>query len=170
MHAEKQEGAKPQGQTRIATKFDDIRELVGAHPATLRAIFEQAPPTDPEELGDAPRGLLLAFTGVDSLHLALRPLVRGLARGAEPVWQGLKFDHGGNSGENRVLGRTTMRFRAERAPSLCDGQPALVLSYDKSPWPVRALRDELRTLSPGMALGATYVGGRLALFFGLSLR
>ncbi len=170
VETEKQQGGKPHGQARIVTKFDDIAELVGAHAGGLRAIFESAPPSDPGELGDAPRGLLLGVVGIESVHLALRPLVRSLSRAAEPVWHGIMFDHGGNSGENRVLGRSMMRFRAEHAPSLLDGRAALVLTYDKSPWPVRALRDELRTIGPGMALGATFVGGRLAAFFGLSVR
>jgi hypothetical protein len=130
----------------------------GAHPDALAAIFSSGTPTDPEDLGDAPEGTLLAIPATVSMHLLLRPIVRALSRGPLMLWQGLAFDHGGNAGKNRFLGRDLLRFRAERATSLLDQQPALVLSYERAPWPTSKLRDELRTIAPGLAMGPTFLG------------
>src|SRR5215468_273175 len=133
-----------------------LRSLVGAHPDALRRIFGGGRPTDPAEFGDAPRGLLLSFARGRDVFLALRPLARALASGVLP-WEGMTFDHGGNSGQNVVFGKKLLRFQAEVGPSALDGLPALVLRYDapahENPWPFRAVRDELRTIGQGVAIG-----------------
>ncbi len=143
---------------------------MGAHPSALAAIFGHGTPTDPEELGEEPRALLLAFEGLAGAHLALRPAVRAASRGTSALWKGVRFDHGGNAGANVALGRAIARFRAERAPSLIDAEPALVLSYDKAGFPWSKLRDELRTVADGIAIGPTFRGGSLVGWFGLSRR
>jgi hypothetical protein len=148
---------------RVVTQVESLSSLVGAHPGALRKIFGAARATDPAELGDAPRGRLLAFSPGADVFLAFRPLLRGLATDLLP-WRGKTFDHGGNSGQNVVLGRRVFRFQAEVGPSQLDGRPALVLTYDlpayENPWPIRALRDELRTVAEGIAIGpALLVGG-----------
>ena len=53
-----------------------------------------------------------------------------------------------------------------------DGRPALVLRYERNGWPVSTLRDELRTVRPGMALGPFYVqaGGRYHLIGWMGLQ
>jgi hypothetical protein len=148
---------------RVVTPVTSLGSLVGGHPDAIRRIFGGGRPTDPGELGDAPHGMLLAFARGGEVFLALRPLLRA-GQGVFP-WQGKTFDHGGNSGQNVVMGRRVLRFQAEGGPSLVDGLPALVLTYDapahENPWPVRALRDELRTVGPGVAVGAVLasVGG-----------
>lgn len=134
--------------------------LVGGHPAALRQIYAGGRPTDPSELGDAPRGRVLAIEPVSSLFFLLRPLVQALASDALP-WRGKVFDHGGNSGQNVVFGKRVLRFSADVGPSVIDDLPTLVLSYDRpafgNPWPVRAIVDELRTVSGGAAMGPVYV-------------
>lgn len=153
------------GTMRVGT----IDELVACHPATLRGLFADAPPLDPTEIGEQPRGRLLALEPLASLHVASRPLVRWFAR--SPLWHGVGFDHGGNAGYNRVLGGTAARFRAAVEPSELDGRPALVLHYDRNPWPVRAFRDEVRRLDARIALGAFFLQSgdrtRLLGWFGL---
>jgi hypothetical protein len=154
-----------------------LDSLVAAHPDSLRQIFGAGRAADPGELGDAPRGRLLAFAQGADLFLAFRPLLRALAGDLFP-WRGKTFDHGGNSGQNVVFGRGVSRFRAEVGPSQLDGLPALVLTYDapahENPWPVRAMRDELRMVGgggPGVAIGPAFLalgGVPTALFwFGL---
>jgi hypothetical protein len=146
---------------RVVTPVTSLAGLVGGHPDAIRRIFGAGRPTDPAELGDAPQGKLLALAHGGEVFLALRPLLR-LGDGVLP-WQGKTFDHGGNSGQNVVLGRRVLRFRAEGGPSLVDGLPALVLTYDapayENPWPVRTLRDELRTVGAGIAVGAVIAVG-----------
>lgn len=159
---------------RTSTLVASLSSLVGAHPEALQKLYAAGQPADPAELGDAPRGYLLAFAGGGDVFLALRPLLRGLSTGVLP-WRGKTFDHGGNSGQNVVLGRKLARFHAEVGASRIDGQPALVLTYDapahRNPWPLRDVRDELRMIGRGLAIGpaiAQVMGAPVPLFwFGL---
>ncbi|MFT3768744.1 MAG: hypothetical protein QM820_25135 [Minicystis sp.] len=134
----------------------------------------QAPATDPAELGDAPRGRLLALVPGADLFLLTRPVFRALASDLFP-WRGKSFDHGGNSGQNVVLGRRLFRFHAEVAASVIDGRSSLVLDYGAhdNAWPIRALRDELRTVGSGVAIGpAIFTGAgasRPLFWFGLEI-
>ncbi len=144
-------------------------DLVGAHPGALRGLFARGAAADPFELGDRPRGRLLALEPLASVHLAVRPLVRAVSRTG--LWSGVGFDHGGNAGFNRFLGGEILRFRATVEPSDLDERPALVLHYDRAAWPFSSLRDELRTVAPGVALGAFFLRAgqrrRLLGWFGL---
>lgn len=148
---------------RVVTPVATLDELVGAHPESIRNIFARGAATDPAELGDAPRGRLLALEPLGGVHLIARPVVRLLGR--SDLWTGVGFDHGGNAGFNRWLGTRAHRFRTAVEPSELDGRPTLVLRYDRNGWPVSSLRDELRTVRPGLALGPFYVrtGGRFSL-------
>jgi hypothetical protein len=147
---------------RVVTQVESLSALVGAHPDALAAIYRAARATDPADLGESPRGRLLALAKGADVYLALRPFVRALATDMLP-WRGKTFDHGGNSGQNVVFGRKAFRFRAEVGPSLLDGKPALVLSYDSpahgNPWPLRAVVDELRTVAKGVAMGPAMFTG-----------
>jgi hypothetical protein len=67
---------------------------------------------------------------------------------------------------------TAFPFIVRVEPSHLDGQSTVVLDYSHaSPWPVRAMRDELRQVAPGLFLGPAFlrVGPfhRLILFFAL---
>lgn len=141
---------------RSTLEVSSLSALVGAHPDALRTIYEGGQPADPAELGDAPRGRVLALGGAASAYMALRPLLLALATDAFP-WKGKAFDHGGNSGQNVVFGRRVTRFHAEVEPSLLDGEPSLLLRYSdpsyKNPRPLRAVVDELRAVGPGIAIG-----------------
>lgn len=161
---------EPSARMSRVTSVASLDELVGAHPDSLRALFTRGAVTDPSELGDAPRGRLLGLAPLAGVHLATRPLVRAIA--GTPLWTGVGFDHGGNAGFNRVLGAESLRFRTSVQDGELDGRPALVLTYDRSPWPFSLLRDELRTVAPGLAIGAFFAragGGHTLLgWFGLS--
>src|SRR5512146_1362879 len=111
---------------RVVMQVESLSVLVGAHPDALLEIYGQGRATDPAELGDAPRGRLLAVVPGAGLFLAMRPLLRALATDMLP-WRGKVFDHGGSSGQNVVFGRRVLRFQAEVKPSALDGKPALVL-------------------------------------------
>lgn len=140
---------------RVVT-VSSLASLVGSHPRALATIFSRGTALDPLSFDGRIHGRLLAMPLVESLHLALRPVVRGLS--SIGTWEGIVFDHGGNAGHNVVFGKSALRFRAERAPSLTDGAPALVLDYaDKNPWPVKLLRDELRLVGDGIAIGPAFL-------------
>jgi hypothetical protein len=141
---------------RSTPEVASLSVLVGAHPDALRAIYEGGRAADPAELGDAPRGRVLALGGAASAFMALRPLLKAMATDVMP-WKGKVFDHGGNSGQNVVLGRRVARFHAEVEPSLLDSRPSLLLRYSdpsyKNPRPLRSIVDELRVVGPGVAIG-----------------
>ncbi len=163
---ESEEGAERRSERNKRSPIASFAELVGAHFDSLRDFYAGAPPADPDDLGERPRGTLLAAGSTADAHLVLRPIVKLVSRSLMP-WQGVVFDHGGNAGANLVLGREMQRFRASVGPSLIDGKPAFVLSYAALAWPLRTLTDELRALGPGLALGCTFVGDRPVAWFGL---
>lgn len=162
---------RPSRAGRQRSMVTTLESLVGAHPDALRRLFDEGCPADPAELGDVTRGLLLSIAAAEDVFLAMRPIVRVIASGPMP-WKGKTFDHGGNSGQNLILGKPRLRFRAEVAPSVLDGKPALRLLYSDAafanPWLVRAMIDELRGVAPGMALGPVLFRGRILGWIGLA--
>ncbi|WP_437612876.1 hypothetical protein WMF20_10450 [Sorangium sp. So ce834] len=160
---------------RMITQVSSLDSLIGAHPDALRQIYRAGKPADPAELGDAPRGRLLTLQPTAGVHLAVRPLIRALASDWMP-WRGTEFDHGGNSGTNLVRESKVCRFKAQLVPSELDGEPTLALTYGEkafgNPWPVSALKDELRTPSPGLAIGPVLLKWHerwhVVLWFGLT--
>jgi hypothetical protein len=167
-------GSPHDRRARVVSAGPSLESLVGAHPRALRAIYAQGRPAAPAELGESPRGALLALEDTRAFSL-LRPLVRGLD-GHLP-WRGKVFDHGGNAGQNVLVGgKRVVRFRAQRAPSALDGQPTLALSYDEpafgNPWPLTRVVDELRMIDDGVAIGPALLragsGLKVVLWFGLS--
>ncbi|MBL9023989.1 MAG: hypothetical protein JNL21_17465 [Myxococcales bacterium] len=151
---------------RIATLVSTLDGLVGAHLDTLAEMFLRGALVEPEELGELPRGKLLALAGTEPAHLALRPMVKAVSR-AFSLWEGVVFDHGGTAGANRFAGREGIRFKVSRGASRLDAGPALVLSYEEAPWPFRGLHDELRLIAPGLAVGPTYYHDDVVAWFGL---
>jgi hypothetical protein len=159
---------------RIATYVGSLDDLVGAHPDALRKIYGGGRPADPAELGEAPRGRLLAIEGGREVFFLVRPVMQALGGDAFP-WKGKVFDHGGNAGQNVVLGKPMLRFRTELGPSDVDARPTLNLFYDspafKNPWPFKNIKDELRTIAQGIAIGPAFITLRgtrkLLLWFGL---
>ena len=156
MTTQSEQHAAAAGARRCTTQITSLDDLVGAHPDALRHFYEAGKPADPAELGDAPRGRLLALQPTVGFHLATRPLITALASRWMP-WRGNEFDHGGNSGTNLVFGSKVWRFKAQLLPSELDGAPTLALTYGEkafgNPWPVSALKDELRAVGPGIAIG-----------------
>jgi len=159
---------------KVTANVRSLAELVGAHPDALRTLYERGRPGDPADLGDAPRGRVLALGVGAEAFMLLRPVLRALATDALP-WRGKTFDHGGNSGVNVVFGKGLFRFHAEVGPSSVDGAPTLILRYGepsyKNPWPVRAIVDELRSVGSGVAIGPAFFTNKgersLMLWFGL---
>ncbi len=157
--------------SRIATTVTSLDPLVGAHPGALRSIFEKSEPANVEALVGAlegrAHGRFLSSIPTAGAHMLLRPLIQLVSTTLIP-WDGVAFDHGGNGGVNIVFGKKTGRFRAVREPSWLDGAPCLALQYPSAAW----LRDELRTVGDGLALGLTFVsiGERRSpvVWFGLS--
>src|SRR5262245_55044838 len=107
---------------RVPSHAGTLEELVGAHPEALRKIYGGGTAADPAQLGEAPHGRVLSFELGAEVFRLLLPLVRAMASDAFP-WKGKVFDHGGNAGQNVVLGKPMIRFRTELGPSEIDGKP-----------------------------------------------
>lgn len=156
---------------RTSTRPDALTALVAARASALADLYQKGTPLDASRVHEPLRGRFLASALFSSAEFALRQLVRFVSEHAMP-WEGLAFDHGGNAGANLVLGKKSLRFRAERGLSLIDGKPTLVMSYAKNPWPAKLLRDELRVIEPGVAIGPTFLhvggGDKLVGWFGLT--
>jgi hypothetical protein len=158
------------------TIFQSLDELVGAHPEALRRIYEGGSVAEPNTLGDAPRGRLLAIEAGQGAFMLVRDALRLLGGDRSP-WQGKAFEPGGDVGQNVVLGRRAFPFRVELGDSIVDARPTLLFRYDEpghgNPWPVRALRDELRTVNAGIAIGPIVLlqaQPRVVAWFGLERR
>jgi hypothetical protein len=124
-------------------------------------------------------GRMLAVQGVGPF---LFRLLRAFAAWRHFPWRGKSFAARPlatrGDGINRVIGddnpRRWFRFETFIGPSRADAGQALQLDYDNAsnPFFIRAIKDELRQLKPGLFLGQAYLvwfgKPRLVLHFGLA--
>lgn len=147
---------------------------------TLRALYERAAvPAVPELDGDL-KGRMLAVRGAGRIWFAL---LRAFAAWRYFPWRGKSFAAHTNGvrgdGINRVFGDAAplrwFRFETCIGPSRADGGQAFQLDYDNrdNPFFIRAIKDEVRAVGPGLFLGQAYVvwfgKPRLVLYFALSV-
>ncbi len=111
------------------------------------------------------------------------PALRAFAGWGGFPWKGKSFRFlGGGAGEgiNRVLSDRIgwlrwFRFTTALGPSRAGEFEAVQLDYDhpENPWFIRAIKDEIREVRPGLYLGQAYfqlrTGPRLVLYFALAL-
>jgi hypothetical protein len=157
-----------------------LDDLASLRAAPLAELYRRAAvPGVPDLNGDL-RGRMLAVRGAGRL---LFILLRAFAAWRHFPWRGKSFwsapDRARGDGINRVFGgakpRRWFRFETFIGPSRADGGRAFQLDYDNrdNPFFIRAIKDEVRQVAPGLFLGQAYVmllgRPRLALYFGLSL-
>lgn len=76
--------------------------------------------------------------------------------GGLPGWLGKRFITNTSAINVLASGEERLPMLVGVAPSMLDGQSALVCTYGPdSPWPWRIVRDEFRELSPNVWLGMT---------------
>lgn len=97
-----------------------------------------------------------------------------LARAAAAVtyalfWRGKVFDPKAGRLKNLVgpIGVPAVAAAVYPDKSWYDGAPCIVLDYSKTSLVARAIRDEIRQLSPGVYLGLVFLRGRHVLDFAL---
>lgn len=141
----------------------------------LRRLYEGARvPRITDVSGDL-RGRMLA---IPALREPLAAVPRALARQGFFPWRGKSFlPHSEDRGEgiNRVFMDRLRLFRFETfiGRSRAGDFDAVQLDYDKpgNPFFIRAIKDEIRELRPGLYLGQAYVelrgAAHLGLYFGL---
>ena len=109
-----------------------------------------------------------------------RERVATFARSAGFPWGGKSFHsesaaRGGGINRVHLAGRTMdwYPFDTFVGPSVLDGEPAVVLDYDKAenPFFIRAIHDEIREVAPGLYLGPAMAkvgpSPKLVLFFAI---
>ena len=157
-------------------RLDDLAAL---RAPTLLELYRTAEVPSVPELDGELRGRMLAVRGVGRIGFAL---LRAFAAWRHFPWRGKSFAAHTSAtrgdGINRVLGdarpRRWFRFETFVGPSRADGGDAFQLDYDNAdnPFFIRAIKDEVRRVAPGLFLGQAYIvlfgKPRLALYFALS--
>jgi len=153
-----------------------LDDLAALDADALQDLYRNArTPAIADVQGDL-EGRLLAVIRAGAVRGALRWLA---SRKAFP-WRGKTFkalsaERG--EGINRVFGdeggMRWFRFETYLAPSRAGAFDAFQLDYDnpQNPFFIRAIKDEIREVAPGLYLGQAYIvisdKARLALYFGL---
>jgi hypothetical protein len=156
----------------------DLDALLALDADTLARLYAGASVPRVDELDGDLRGRMLA---IPQLPPALVAPVRKLAGSSSFPWRGKSFSsHSASEGEgvNRVFSDRfrVFKFSTFIGPSRAGAFEALQLDYDRpsNPFFIRAIKDEVRTLRPGLWLGQAWLHVRgkdhLALYFGLEKR
>jgi hypothetical protein len=85
------------------------------------------------------------------------------------VWKGKVFDREKGELRNEILpfGIEAIRAKVYRDESWSDGKETIVLDYSKTSLVARWIRDEIRTVGPGLYLGLVYWERKKVLHFAL---
>lgn len=169
----------PQRQGRTAVPRD-LEQLAALSDAELRTLYAQGiVPSHMRALDGRLRGRMLAVhhTGLGPIHNA----IAAIARQQGFPWAGKTLtatSATSGTGINRIqlagLGRQQLfPFTTSVDHSALDGLPCVYINYrnDDNPSLIRAIRDEVREISPGLFFGPvlfrTSHSTRLLLWFGL---
>jgi hypothetical protein len=171
------DGAAKRGGVRaeIPARLDDLLALP---PERLERLYAEASLPELSAIQGDLRGRMLAWPGLSGPAAAL---LRAFAGSSAFPWRGKSFRHlGGERGEgkNRVVSdRWKMfRFTTFAAKSRAGAFDAIQLDYDhrENPFFIRAIKDEIRELKPGLYLGQAWLrtrsSERLVLYFALESR
>jgi hypothetical protein len=153
-----------------------LDELLAKRPAELLEIYRSASVPRIDDLQGDLRGRMLGFNKEIPLF---KDLTRTVASQDWFPWRGKSFSSEGQAptgeGINRLFVDRNKWFRFETSvgPSRAGNFDAVQLNYDlpENPFFIRAIKDEIREVRPGLYLGQAYarVLGRdnLVLYFGL---
>ncbi len=164
--------------TSVASRPRTLDDLASMQPDALAELYRGAStPSVPSLNGD----LVGRMLAIPALPAWLGAVVRRFAAWARFPWRGKSFSarhEARGEGINRVFGdrnpRRWFRFDTFIAPSRAGGFDAFQLDYDNpgNPGLIRAIKDEVREVAPGLYLGLAYLmwrkRARLVLYFGLS--
>jgi hypothetical protein len=154
---------------------EHVDDLLALDARRLGELYAAARVPDIARIRGDLKGRMLAVIGLQG---ALGALVRRFAGSSSFPWKGKSFepiDAMKGEGINRVIRDRWKLFRFETfvGPSRAGDFDAAQLDYDNpgNPFFIRAIKDEIRELRPGLYLGQAYlqVGAapRLVLYFGL---
>jgi hypothetical protein len=160
-----------------ATVPATVDELVQLDTDTLARLYQQASLPQLGRIEGDLKGRMLAWQGFKGLAA---DLVRALGNWDRFPWRGKSFSpRSADNGEgiNRVLSDRfkLFKFTTFVAPSRAGAFESVQLDYDHpgNPFFIRAIKDEIRELRPGLYLGQAYLHlrdtDRLVLYFGLQM-
>ena len=169
---------RPQGGSPATDGPRDLDDLAALPPEVLAQLYRAADtPTVPALDGD----LVGRMLAVPALPRWMFGALRRFAAWTFFPWRGKSFrsrDAARGDGINRVFGdrkpRRWFRFETSLAPSRAGAFQAFQLDYDNpdNPRLIRAIKDEVRQVAPGLYLGLAYLmwrkQPRLMLYFGLA--
>jgi len=152
-----------------------VDELLALPPDQLRRLYETASVPRLDAIRGPLKGRMLAWPSVSG---PLATLLRTLASSDRFPWRGKSFSpkaDGRGEGINRVFSDrfTLFRFETFVGPSRAGAFDAVQLDYDNphNPFFIRAIKDEIRELRPGLYLGQAWLKTpskeSLVLYFGL---
>ena len=152
-----------------------LDELLRLDAEALARLYREATVPKLEQVAGDCRGRMLAWHG---LRGAAAGLIRLAGSWNAFPWRGKSFSprtSDAGDGINRVVSDRfkLFRFTTFVGPSRAGAFDAVQLDYDhaENPFFIRAIKDEIRELSPGLYLGQAYLhlGNRdhLVLYFGL---
>jgi len=153
-----------------------LDDLLALDAPALEALYQSARVPQIKDVHGDLRGRMLAV--VDLLPGLLAGPVRNFAGSDVFPWRGKSFTpHTADRGEgiNRIVSDKWKLYRFETfiGPSRAGAFDALQLDYDlkENPFFIRAIKDEIRELRPGLWLGQAWLNlatPRLVLYFGLT--
>jgi hypothetical protein len=165
---------KPNGEARadVPTTVD---ELLALDADRLARLYAGASVPELGRIQGDLKGRMLAWPGV---HGRAAGWLRAFASSDRFPWRGKSFQpHSATDGEgkNRILSERVKLFRFTTfvARSRAGAFDAVQLDYDhpENPFFIRAIKDEIRELRPGLYLGQAWLRTgskeRLVLYFGL---
>jgi hypothetical protein len=152
-----------------------VDELLALSPTELESLYRAASVPKLADLDGDLRGRMLAWPAVGG---APASLMRALASSRRFPWRGKSFHAASDAageGKNRVVSDRwrLFRFTTSIGRSRAGAFDAVQLDYDHpgNPFFIRAIKDELRELRPGLYLGQAWLSARgrerLVLYFGL---
>jgi hypothetical protein len=169
--------AKPNGQA-SSNLPATVDELLALDAEALGKLYREATVPRLDRISGDLRGRMLAWNGLGGVA---GELIRGLGGWDRFPWRGKSFSpHGADAGEgvNRVVSDRWKLFKFTTFVGLsrAGAFDAVQLDYDhpSNPFFIRAIKDEIRELRPGLYLGQAYLHVRdrdhLVLYFGLQMQ
>jgi hypothetical protein len=163
------------GNHKESGKVYTLAELIDLRPKELSELYANARVPNLSAIRGDLRGRMLSWADLPN---RANGLLMRLARSSVFPWRGKSFtprEEAHGEGVNRVLLDRFKLFRFDTfvGPSRAGPFDAVQLDYDKpgNPALIRAIKDEIRELSPGLYLGQAYLMRRgaphLVLYFGL---
>ncbi|MBL8606617.1 MAG: hypothetical protein JNL38_04820 [Myxococcales bacterium] len=170
-------GAEPRESAARGAAIARLDAWLDCDADTLRRTYEAARVPRIPDVRGALRGRMLAWPVAGRRTNAALRLLAGSSRFP---WRGKSFfphDDDRGEGKNRVFSDRLALFRFETRieRSRAGDFDAVQLDYDlpENPFFIRAIKDEIREVEPGLWLGQAYLhaGGKdtLVLYFGLAV-